>query len=1055
VPIIDTQDARELDGHLQRFFDANPAERPHRLRQLFTEKFDFNPTTGKVSLAKAPQNITLPSDADRIASAEGVNVIYVPLQIPGTTRVRKAEVVAAAKLVAGQLGDDMLLLMTNKQAGDSASQLHVILPTFLGSTPALRRMVIERDLPRRTALQQLSNIYHHWQQKKDLRLALEDAFNVEAVTTAFFQQYREVFERVQGLVKGFPNTYDGREAKKLFVQTFFNRLMFIYFLSRKGWLKFEGDPDYMAALWKDYRKDKDAKNFYEERLKLLFFTGLNNPRSADLIKENAPLHALIGEVPFLNGGLFDKTTDEIKQSDVAVPDEAIDLILHELFEHYNFTVTESTPLDQEVAVDPEMLGKVFEELVTGRHETGSYYTPRPVVSFMCREALKGYLQGVVVTLPTEAIERFVDQHDVSGLNLASAEAMRKALERIKVVDPACGSGAYLLGMMHELVELETALYSEKLLMDTKSLYDLKLRIIEANVYGVDIDQFAVNIAMLRLWLSLAIDYESFPPPPLPNLDFKIVCGDSLTAPDPNPNNYGTLFRHRVHDIANQLADLKGRYIKATSQEKANLTKDIDSLRGELRKALTDAAALKGAMDWRVEFAEVFANVGFDIVLANPPYVRADAQFRHLENEDERQAAIAKWKDYRAVLLKSGVYQTLYEKWDLYLPFLERAYQLLSASGRMVFIISDAYNAAKYAQKSHEFFLNNARIERIDFCTDIPLFQAGINNTIVHFAKVAPDSGHQPLRARRWGENYDDFERNIGVLQTFPQKEYSTALFRLDRGQRVQTSVETVNLGDICYVSYGMAVSSDEKRFPGEFVTEEVVSELKDKWHPKPWVEGKDLLRWSVRRIRFLEWGTNRAPAKFRRKTFPELHEAKEKLLALRIVANKTVVAYDDRKLYSNHTAVTFVPWHQLAGVRNNSIKKTAKYRDEVRGQSTARLFREDLEELSEQFQTKYLLAVMNSTVAGNWLATRRRGKLDVYPDDWKGLPIPNASAAVQSAIVARVDEILVLYSTYGHPLPAHEDARLTKLEVEIEAMVSTLYEPSRVIDATGVAPGLL
>lgn len=162
MPIIDTQDARELDGHLQRFFDANPAERPLRLRQLFTEKFDFNPTTGKVSLAKAPQNITLPSDADRIASAEGVNVVYVPLQMPGTTRVRKAEAVAAAKLVAGQLGDDMLLLMTNKQAGDSASQLHVILPTFLGYTPALRRMVIERHLPRRTALQQLSNIYHHW-----------------------------------------------------------------------------------------------------------------------------------------------------------------------------------------------------------------------------------------------------------------------------------------------------------------------------------------------------------------------------------------------------------------------------------------------------------------------------------------------------------------------------------------------------------------------------------------------------------------------------------------------------------------------------------------------------------------------------------------------------------------------------------------------------------------------------------------------------------------------------------------------------------------------------
>ena len=107
MPVIDTRDAQELDGHLQRFFNAIPSERPHRLRQLFTEKFDFNPATGKVSLAKAPQNVTLPTDADRIATIEGINVVYVPLRIPGTTRVRKTEVIAAAKLVAGQLGDSM------------------------------------------------------------------------------------------------------------------------------------------------------------------------------------------------------------------------------------------------------------------------------------------------------------------------------------------------------------------------------------------------------------------------------------------------------------------------------------------------------------------------------------------------------------------------------------------------------------------------------------------------------------------------------------------------------------------------------------------------------------------------------------------------------------------------------------------------------------------------------------------------------------------------------------------------------------------------------------
>ena len=357
-------------------------------------------------------------------------------------------------------------------------------------------------------------------------------------------------------------------------------------------------------------------------IRLLFFVGLNNYRSADLAKDNPAIHALIGDVPFLNGGLF--TEEEYdKKPDITIPDEAVSAILRDLFECYNFTVMESTPLDQEVAVDPEMLGKVFEELVTGRHESGSYYTPRPVVSFMCREALKGYLQGKASNLPAEAVQHFVDQHDVSGLNLTSAEAVRKALEDIKVVDPACGSGAYLLGMMHELVELETALYSEKLLMDAKSLYDLKLRIIEKNVYGADIDQFAVNIAMLRLWLSLAIDYESFPPLPLPNLDFKIVCGDSLTAPDPNPSELNPqyeMFREQARSVSGKLADLKHRHMYPGDADKRQLAEEIRGEMANLKAALAFSPAPDDAVDWRISFSEVFdQNGGFDVVVANPPY----------------------------------------------------------------------------------------------------------------------------------------------------------------------------------------------------------------------------------------------------------------------------------------------------------------------------------------------------------------------------------------------------------------------------------------------------
>ena len=160
----------------------------------------------------------------------------------------------------------------------------------------------------------------------------------------------------------------------------------------------------------------------------------------------------------------------------------------------------------EVAVDPEMLGKVFEELVTGRHESGSYYTPRPIVAFMCREALKGYLLDKTACSP-DALSHLVDEHDVRQITPIDAGRVVEALEHLKAVDPACGSGAYLLGLLHEMIGLYQVLFREELVEDPRSLYDLKLHIISHNLYGVDIDPLIVNIAMLRLWLSLIVEFE--------------------------------------------------------------------------------------------------------------------------------------------------------------------------------------------------------------------------------------------------------------------------------------------------------------------------------------------------------------------------------------------------------------------------------------------------------------------------------------------------------------------------------------------------------------------
>ena len=191
--------------------------------------------------------------------------------------------------------------------------------------------------------------------------AFQAGFNVQPITGEFFRDYKAAYDRA---VKQLALAIDRAEAEQ-FTQTLFNRLLFIHFVSRKGWLRFNDSADYLNALWQDYQANDGETNFYLHRLSHLFFTGLNNPQSLNLIRDNPTLHSAIGDVPFLNGGLFEPTTlDDCATNGVfTVPDEAFAPLLTGLFNRYNFTVMEATPLDTEVAVDPEMLGKLFEETV--------------------------------------------------------------------------------------------------------------------------------------------------------------------------------------------------------------------------------------------------------------------------------------------------------------------------------------------------------------------------------------------------------------------------------------------------------------------------------------------------------------------------------------------------------------------------------------------------------------------------------------------------------------------------------------------------------------------
>ena len=534
--------------------------------------------------------------------------------------------------------------------------------------------------------------------------AWQKAFDVEEVTDKFFADYQSVFSQVENAVKGIPENEE--EARRLYTQRLFNRLMFLRFIEKKGWLTYNGDRDYLRALFNTTAASETDEDFLNDRLYWTFFNGLG--AAADLPSNSTEVTEIIrerrGDVPFLNGGLFEMQEYDSRTT-THIPNDKFAEIL-KLFERYNFTVTESTPLDIEVAVDPEMLGKVFEELVTGRHDTGSYYTPRPVVSFMCRESLKICLQNKTDETP-ETLKAFVDDSDAEAIR--DPEKVLKVLQTLRICDPACGSGAYLLGMMGELLRLREALFKSSN-VDPKTTYQRKLDIIQQNLYGVDKDEFAVNIAMLRLWLSLAVDYEGDIPEPLPNLDYKVATGDSLTGPAPEQIS---LASHLIDQIQEHQAEF---LVTHTDPEKQRLREEIAELKGHLQ----EWQASDDEFVWQVEFPEVFQEGGFDIVIGNPPYVRQEL--------------------IRAIkpILKKLFPKVYIGTADLYVYFYKRGSELIRTSGVLTYISSNKFLRAAYGKKLRAFFTDKTCLQRLLDFGSVPVFKASVDTCILLAENSDPD-----------------------------------------------------------------------------------------------------------------------------------------------------------------------------------------------------------------------------------------------------------------------------------------------------------------------------
>ena len=397
----------------------------------------------------------------------------------------------------------------------------------------------------KTALTQFDWLLHEIKNKEINIKDLIKTFSVEKISNEFFKKYFDHFKLLVGYISDNPDAFsffksqvdnnkpnkeqqeDAEKLVRQFVKKLMGRIVFLYFLQKKGWLGVpvnepwgNGEKDFISRLFTSFA---DKNDFYNKCLAPLFFQTLNKDR-----KESNDIFEITNtKIPYLNGGLFDK--DQIEPTEIKIIPQRFEE-LFEFFDQYNFTIDENSPDDQDIGIDPEMLGLIFENLLEDNKDKGTFYTPKEVVHFMCKESISQYiadtLQKTASDKELKEIATYIKQSGKIDLEIIKryAERIDKALTDCKICDPAIGSGAFPMGMVFEIMRLKKELHAFYKQEDFIYLKE-KLNIIKNNIYGVDLDKGAVDIARLRFWLSLIVDEKE--PKPLPNLDYKIMQGNSL------------------------------------------------------------------------------------------------------------------------------------------------------------------------------------------------------------------------------------------------------------------------------------------------------------------------------------------------------------------------------------------------------------------------------------------------------------------------------------------------------------------------------------------------
>ena len=619
-----------------------------------------------------------------------------------------------------------------------------------GSTSAKRFSYIlgDENGQYKTPLERLEKVA-----KLNGRLKLSDlreSFSVDALSDEFFDEYHIHYDRIvaelarQGKVGAIHHDY---------VKKMMGRIVFLHFLQKKGWLN--GNPTFLRDL---FFFSPHQTDFLEQVLEPLFF-GIFNTESEqreklfaseqwdkDLLKQWEHL-------PYLNGGLFER--DEVDDMHIVLPANLFKDLLNFLAS-YNFTVDENDPDDAEIGVDPEMLGKIFESLLEDNKAKGAFYTPKEIVRYMCKESLIAYLseqlsvnseQNDKTKTPTNTdsqitdhsslitkIRTFVETHEMQPELESYRDTLNKSLREVKICDPAIGSGAFPMGLLNELWRCREAISTPL------SRAALKREIIENNVYGVDIEKGAIDIARLRFWLSIVVDSDE--PEALPNFDYKFMQGNSLiesfegvdlSRMMSNDGQHSSLGKGRQKAGENQLGiefastDTKRNlqlmlreYFGITdheqkSRQRSEINNSVKSyirqqdLRPEALARLTalDPSANQEFFLWHTWFKDIFDKGGFDIVVGNPPYIRRTELPERAKQQYERT--------YKSATLQ----------YDIYLLFIEFGLSICKKEGQLCYINPIRFFSSDYGHSCRTLIIKDHLLKRVVDVSQIEVFKSAM------------------------------------------------------------------------------------------------------------------------------------------------------------------------------------------------------------------------------------------------------------------------------------------------------------------------------------------